>query len=173
MKISTKKGDSGTTSLVGGERVSKSDLRLEAYGSIDELDAFVGLLRTKICDEKIKNFLFSIQQKLAIIGGNLATNLEKTQLHDACKLPSNAISALENEIENLEKTLEPLKKFVIPGENEISALCHVCRTVTRRAERNIVRLSEFSAVDNAVKSYINRLSDYFFLLAREFAEKPK
>lgn len=166
MKIYTKTGDNGETSLVGGVRVSKSDIRLEAYGTIDELNSFLGLLRSEVQDEKYQHFIFKIQNDLFTIGGYLATDTTLTPLHASLQLDEKEVYLIEEAIDDISKQLPPLKNFVIPGKSRISALCHVCRSVARRAERNIYILENTVPISFVVKKYMNRLSDYLFVLAR-------
>ena len=164
MKIYTKTGDNGETSLVGGVRILKSDARLEAYGTIDELNSFIGLLRSKTLSEN--DVLLEIQQNLFIVGGYLATDQSRTKLRDSFVLSEKVITTIEEKIDEMQKKLPPLDNFVIPGENELSSLSHVCRTITRRAERHIYRLNGNMNIDKNLKIYMNRLSDFFFLYAR-------
>lgn len=168
MKIYTKTGDRGTTSLVGGERISKSCDRIESYGTIDELNSYIGLLATYCPDEMDKNMLQSIQNKLFVVGGYLATDTSKTAVRQSLILSSETVKAVEAEIDRIDQLLPPLRVFILPGGSRAAALCNVCRTVCRRAERCIIRLMETGAkIDENVLSYVNRLSDYFFLLARK------
>lgn len=166
MKIYTKMGDNGETSLVGGVRVPKSDIRLEAYGTIDELNSFLGLLRADLIDEDIQHFILNIQNNLFVVGGYLATDITKRSLPDSLQLAENEVSLLEDAIDKVSSQLLRLNGFVVPGTNRISALCHVCRAVARRAERNIYVLEKETVISVDVKKYINRLSDYLFVLAR-------
>lgn len=166
MKIYTKMGDNGETSLVGGVRVPKSDIRLEAYGTIDELNSFLGLLRADLIDEDIQHFILNIQNNLFVVGGYLATDITKRSLPDSLQLAENEVSLLEDAIDKVSSQLLRLNGFVVPGTNRISALCHVCRAVARRAERNIYVLEKETVISVEVKKYINRLSDYLFVLAR-------
>ncbi len=156
----------GTTSLVGGSRVAKNDARLEAYGTIDELNSFLGLLRSEIVQEDIQAFLLKIQQNMFVIGGYLATDTTKTMLPSSLILDEQEVLLLENAIDEISAQLPLLKNFVTPGQNHSSALCHVCRSVARRAERRIFALSGNVEICTNVKKYINRLSDYLFVLAR-------
>lgn len=166
MKIYTKGGDKGKTSLVGGTRVSKYSLRIESYGTVDELNAHIGLIRDSIDDTAIKEQIITIQDRLFTIGANLASEprnkmpLPPIQLSD--------ITYLEDKIDEMDSQLEPLRKFVLPGGHLTVSLCHVCRTICRRAERLIVGLSneEDIIIDENIIPYINRLSDYLFVLSR-------
>lgn len=166
MKIYTKTGDEGMTSLVGGKRVKKCCARLDSYGSVDELNSFIGLLVTYITDEADIAFLQKIQGELFIVGGSLATDLSVSEAR--CEVTQAMISDIESEIDRLSVLLPPLRSFVVPGGSRASALAHVCRTVCRRAERCVFALiEEGGAVEENVAVYLNRLSDYFFVLARK------
>lgn len=171
MKIYTKTGDAGTTSLFGGKRVSKAELRVEAYGTVDELNAHMGLLRDQKINQKNK-FLVSIQDRLFVIGSLLATVPGNTKV----KIPhltEDDIVALEKEIDAMEKNLEPMKSFVLPGGHPSVSVGHVARTVCRRAERLVVALNNHEPVDPLVVKYLNRLSDFLFVLARWMTKKLK
>lgn len=163
-KIYTKTGDEGTTSLVGGKRVPKTHLRLEAYGTVDELNAFVGLLLVKITQTDIIDTLQWVQNCLFAVGGYLAT--DDKALEATTALSTADVERLEHEIDCLDEKLPPLKSFVFPGGCETAALCHVCRTVCRRMERRVATLNEESPIDMVILSFMNRLSDYFFVLSR-------
>lgn len=166
MKIYTKTGDEGMTSLVGGKRVKKCCARLDSYGSVDELNSFIGLLVTYITDEADIAFLQKIQGELFMVGGSLATDLSVSEAR--CEVSQAMISDIESEIDRLSAALPPLRSFVVPGGSRASALAHVCRTVCRRAERCVFALiEEGGAVEENVAVYLNRLSDYFFVLARK------
>ena len=163
----TATGDKGTTSLVGGKRVSKADIRLEAYGTTDELNAHIGVLVAMLpADDEDSRLLRHIQDKLFTIGSALATDLETTQLHEASRLNDDEITLVENRIDTLDSIVPPLRRFVQPGGTQAAAQAHVCRTVCRRAERCVCALAEVNPVADNVQRYINRLSDYFFVLAR-------
>ena len=167
MKIYTKTGDGGKTSLVGGARVWKNNPRLEAYGTIDELNAFIGMLTTQDIPQPVILFLQQIQHKLFVIGSNLATDQSQTTLKAASIMEDQDITGLEKEIDRMEASLPPLTNFVLPGGTTGGAIGHVCRTVTRRAERRILDLLQDNiAIDPFILNYINRLSDYFFVLSR-------
>lgn len=175
MKIYTKTGDKGKTSLVGGKRVAKTHTRLEAYGTVDELNAFIGLLLEQVSDEKDVTTLQTIQNWLFSVGCGLASDPEK-EIPQACTLPEQAISLVEAEIDRLDASLPPLNEFVLPGGGQAAALAHVCRTVARRAERCIYRVQEESTVQETILVFVNRLSDYFFVLSRKealIAKKPE
>ena len=164
--IYTKTGDGGTTSLVGGTRVSKCHPRVEAYGTVDELNAHIGLLAEMIRDIDSRQFdlLKEVQQRLFVVQTLLAT--EKEVPFQLPQLPDTAVDEIEHHIDELQSQLPPFRSFVMPGGTLPSAQCHVARTVCRRAERCIVKLSEQSPVDNRIARYINRLSDYLFVLSR-------
>jgi len=168
MKLYTKTGDTGKTALIGGTRVNKNDVRLEAYGTIDELNSFVGLLVSFLPDEdENKNFLLQIQNTLFDLGSNLAldTNVPNAEKYNIT-FEQKTVGKLEAEIDRLCENLPKLNSFLLPGGSKMAAICHVCRTISRRAERNICTMSEFFYVKKEVLSYANRLTDYFFALAR-------
>lgn len=165
--VYTKTGDKGTTGLIGGTRVSKTHVRLEAYGTADELNAELGLLVTYLTDEQDRTFVIGIQNRLFSIGSHLATDLEKVALKEASILTNNHIEEIEKEIDRLDEQIPPLRAFVIPGGSRGAAVCHVCRTVCRRFERRVLILSEQYPVSSEVITYINRLSDYLFVLSRK------
>lgn len=165
--IYTKTGDKGTTSLVGGRRVPKTHARLEAYGTIDELNAYLGLLVTYLEDEADRNFVQQVQNELFVVGSHLATDLEHTPLPPAGILSTDALAAMEQEIDRLDAQLPPLRAFILPGGSRAASLCHVCRTTCRRGERRIHTLSEQAEVAPEVQAYVNRLSDYLFVLSRK------
>lgn len=167
MKIYTKTGDTGQTSLFGGKRLSKDDMRIEAYGTVDELNSFIGLLNASFIEATQNYMLTEVQKRLFTIGANLASDPEKKLLTPDIK--AEDISALENAMDAMDQLLEPLKNFILPGGDVSVAYAHVCRTVCRRAERRIISLSLNSDVEALIITYINRLSDYFFVLARYIA----
>ena len=166
--IYTKTGDKGKTSLIGGTRVSKTDARLEAYGTIDELNSFMGLLISSLApDSADASFLYTLQNKLFALGGYLATDSE-AHAQVACTISTSDVEQIEHRIDQLEETLPPLNNFVLPGGCRQASLAHVCRTICRRAERRIYSIEEVSetSLDTNIKQFINRLSDYFFNLSR-------
>ncbi len=165
--IYTGGGDKGKTSLVGGQRVSKAHQRIESYGTIDELNSFIGLLITEVEGEEDKKFLLFIQHKLFTIGSYLATDQETTDLKIESKVTPESITRIEQEIDRIDGELPVMKCFVLPGGSRSASLAHVCRTVCRRAEREIYRLAEEHTVEEPVLIFINRLSDYLFVLARK------
>ena len=158
-KIYTKTGDKGETSLFGGTRIAKSDARVAAYGNIDELTSFLGLLIAHITDKEHKKYLTSIQKDLYIIMADLAGAPGKDTL-------TEKITDMEKHIDHIESGLKPLTRFILPQGGVLSGYCHVARTVCRRAERSLVGIS----ADTMCISYLNRLSDYMFVLARHFTE---
>jgi len=162
-KIYTRSGDSGKTSLIGGTRVSKNNPRIEAYGTVDELNSFTGVLSTYPMQATELRTLQEIQHKLFNIGSNLATDLSKNELINASVICDEDIQLLENEIDRIDAQLPELHNFVLPGGSASGAMAHVCRTITRRAERRALDLTE---VDSMVLKYLNRLSDFFFVLSR-------
>ncbi len=169
-KIYTKTGDKGKTSLLDGTIVSKHDIRVEAYGTVDELSSFIGMLRGQILDKKHLDSLLFIQEKLFTMGSILAANnnidLEKKNLI----ITNDDVIFLEKEIDAMDETLEKLTAFIIPGGHPIVSYSHICRSITRRAERIVLALNEQSKVDSFIIQFLNRLSDYFFTLSR-WAEK--
>lgn len=164
--IYTKTGDKGTTALVGGTRVAKAHVRLEAYGTIDELNSFVGSLACLIEDEN-KEMLSYIQHRLFTVGSYLATETEAMPPKAASIISDNDIKMLEQRMDEIDSQLPKINKFILPGGSEASARANICRTVCRRAERCIYRVKESFPVDDNILMYVNRLSDYFFLLGRK------
>jgi len=162
MKIYTRTGDAGTTSLVGGTRVKKTCSRLEAYGTVDELNSHIGLLMS-LCHDAERDFLLQVQQKLFVLGSYLATEGDK---QPKCSITEGDVAAVEQQIDAVSSTLPKLHFFVLPSGTQAASQCHVCRTVCRRAERRVLALAETAPVDALATAYINRLSDYFFVLAR-------
>lgn len=169
--IYTKTGDKGMTSLVGGKRVAKAHVRLDAYGTTDELNSFVGSLIEKIEDEHDLEVLSYIQHKLFTVGSYLATETEAIPPKAASIITDKDITLLESEMDKIDSTLPPLRQFVLPGGSESAARAHICRTVCRRTERCIYRVKEEFPVDDLILMFVNRLSDYFFLLARKECNK--
>jgi cob(I)alamin adenosyltransferase len=165
--VYTKTGDSGTTALIGGSRVPKTHDRLEAYGTVDELNSFIGLLVSLIATDSDQLFLQQIQQKLFVVGSYLATDQERTEVKSVSVISTDDVVAVENEIDRIDSALPPLRAFVIPGGTQAASVCHVCRTVCRRAERRILTMAENYPISPELLSYINRLSDYFFVLSRK------
>ena len=165
MKIYTKKGDSGHTSLIDGQIVNKHNLSVDAYGTVDELNSFLGLLKDYIKDETIKDILNNIQPKLFSIGSILASGKNQNML-EKIKIEKKDVKYIEFHIDSMNNELPELKNFIIPGGHKISSYSHVCRSICRRAERRISELNNEQSVDPNILSYINRLSDFFFVLSR-------
>ncbi|PWD98583.1 cob(I)yrinic acid a,c-diamide adenosyltransferase [Marinilabilia rubra] len=165
-QIYTKTGDRGTTSLIGGTRVPKHHLRLEAYGTVDELNAQIGLIKAWQNDEHTTSVLNKIQEQLFMIGAYLATDDTTSDLRTKLKCDEKDIEVLETEMDQLESSLPPLKNFILPGGHPASAQCHIARTVCRRAERRVNEMATQTEVATWVIRYLNRLSDYFFVLSR-------
>lgn len=179
-KIYTKTGDKGSTSLFGGKRVGKDDEQIEAYGTIDELNSYIGCLRDYINESTISDksniieFLIPIQDRLFSIGAHLATDYNKLEKVKEMLPPllDEDIKLLEHAIDEMEKNLEPMKFFVLPGGNKIVSYCHIARCVCRRAERNVVRyLKTQSYIEPHILPYLNRLSDYLFVLSRYLSKQ--
>lgn len=171
--IYTKTGDDGRTSLVGGTRVPKTHVRLEAYGTVDELNAQIGLLMTYLTDADDLTFLCRVQHRLFAVGSCLATDCERVQLREESVITLVQVEEVEREIDRVDAKLSPLKAFVLPGGSRGAAVCHVCRTVCRRAERRILRLAEEVEVPPMLLAYMNRLSDYLFVLSRKMNQDEK
>lgn len=170
MKIYTKTGDQGTTALFGGKRVSKAELRIDAYGTVDELNSFIGLVRDQEVNLKRKEVLIQIQNTLFIIGSILATEPGNVKV----KIPSlsdDHVLFLEKQIDAMEAALQPLRFFILPGGHSSVSFCHVARTVCRRAERLTTALHDREKIDLLVLKYLNRLSDYLFVLSRKMSQE--
>lgn len=168
MKIYTKNGDKGTTSLIGGTRVPKHSLRIESYGTVDELNSYIGLIRDQAIDEEYKLQLIEIQDRLFTIGSSLAADPEKSKM----KLPDlieSDVLFLEDKMDEMDEQLPELKFFILPGGNTTVSYCHLARCVCRRAERITTNLHEHEFVAPIVMQYLNRLSDYLFVLGRKIA----
>ena len=166
-KVYTRRGDQGQTSLVGGQRVSKASTRLEAYGTVDELSSHLGLLAAMLPDGHEKDLVERIQNNLFNVCTNLATDQDQTELYPSAYLPEGAIKELEDEVDSIMHELPERQGFILPGGTQEAAQAHVCRTVCRRAERRIVALAEEATVSPEVQQYVNRLSDYLFILAKK------
>lgn len=166
MKLYTKTGDEGQTGLIGGTRVPKNDVRIEAYGTVDELNSFIGLLTTYDIQPENLVFLRLIQNNLFIVGSYLATDQAKMEPKNESILKTDSVEQIEKEIDRLDSILPVLHSFVLPGGSQSGALSHVCRTISRRAERRILDMNNTYKVDNHILVYFNRLSDYFFALSR-------
>jgi cob(I)alamin adenosyltransferase len=168
-KIYTKTGDKGETSLIGGTRVPKYHERIEAYGTLDELNSFIGYLRDQLTGVHLREVLLRIQENLFTAESELATDPEKELKRSLPHLSEDDVLELEHEIDAMNLHLPVLSSFILPGGHPQVSLCHVCRTVCRRGERIIIKLASDMAVDEILIKYINRLSDYLFVLARELA----
>lgn len=165
MKVYTRKGDKGTTGLIGGTRVPKHSLRIESYGTVDELNSYIGLLRDKAISDDDKKDLIEIQDRLFTLGSLLAEDKEKSKM----KLPQihqKDIDFLENKIDLMDTELPPMKSFILPGGHETVSFCHITRCVCRRAERLVTALSDEVELNELILSYLNRLSDYLFVYSR-------
>lgn len=173
MQIYTRTGDDGTTGLIGGSRIKKYDIRLEAYGTVDELNSYIGVIRSLQNDEHADQVLQKIQNKLFVIGAHLATDESAGMLKKQLPWGEADVVMLENEMDQLFTILPKLNNFILPGGCQASAFCHVARTVCRRAERRIVELAENIDVDANLIKYINRLSDYLFVLSRKVSFDQK
>lgn len=166
MKIYTRTGDKGETSLIGGTRVPKFHLRIECYGTVDELNSYIGLIGCQDIDTHAKQMLKEIQDRLFTIGSSLAADPEKSRM----KIPdlhAEDITLLEQEMDQMNEVLPDLKHFILPGGNTVVSYCHIARCICRRAERLTVQLATESEVDDQVTIYLNRLSDYLFVLGRK------
>lgn len=167
LKIYTKTGDLGKTSLIGGTKVPKSHLRIESYGTVDELNSYIGLVSDHLTDEASKSILKEIQDRLFTVGSSLACDPDKAPLMKIPDLKETDVVFLENEIDKMNEVLPPMKFFILPGGHPAVSVAHVARCVCRRAERLCVNMQEHELfVDQLVIKYINRLSDYLFVLSR-------
>ena len=179
MKIYTKTGDKGTTALFGGTRVPKHHIRIESYGTIDELNSYLGLIRDQNINQHQHDILILIQENLFTVGAILATDPEKAVLKNGkerlniSKISSEDISLLEKEMDKMNENLPPMTYFVLPGGHQTVSFCHIARCVCRRAERLTSALNEFQTVDQNALIYLNRLSDYLFVLARMLSKDLK
>lgn len=170
MKIYTKTGDKGKTSLIGGTRVAKSHIRIEAYGTVDELNSYIGLLKDQTVNQNKQDILKEIQDRLFTIGSSLASDPEKSKM----KIPdlkTEDIALLEQTIDVMNETLPEMRFFILPGGHQSISFGHLARTVCRRAERNIIALEELDFVADLVIKYLNRLSDYLFTLCRKMHQE--
>lgn len=165
MKVYTKTGDKGETSLFGGKRVLKSNVRIEAYGTSDELNAWIGLIRSQEIKEHHIKTLVEIQDRIFTLGAQLAADPDKPKLK-LPKIEEADIVYLENEMDKMDAKLPPMTKFTMPGGNDVVSYCHIARTVCRRCERLIIELNQSTEVNELVVKYVNRLSDYLFVLSR-------
>jgi cob(I)alamin adenosyltransferase len=172
MKIYTKTGDKGFTSLIGGTRVPKSHIRIESYGTVDELNSYVGLIIDQDIAAHDKKILKEVQDRLFTIGSSLASDPEKSRM-TIPDLNMEDIELLETEMDKMNEQLPELRHFILPGGSNAISYCHIARCVCRRAERITVQLAEESTVDEKVTIYLNRLSDYLFTLARKIGNDGK
>lgn len=168
MKIYTKKGDGGTTQLIGGTRVPKHHVRIEAYGTVDELNSWIGLVRDNDPDMHAKEVLKEIQDRLFTIGSLLASDPEKSRMK-VPDLHESDVVLLEKEMDDMDEVLPEMKSFILPGGNAANSICHIARCVCRRTERLTTHLNEIELVDPLILKYLNRLSDYLFVLARKIS----
>ena len=173
MKIYTKTGDEGTTALFGGTRVPKHHIRIQSYGTVDELNSWLGLLRDQPVATRHGEFLLSVQDKLFTMGSMLATEPDKSRRRggELPQLLTADVEALESEIDALNESLPPMTHFILPGGHPSVSYCHIARTVCRRAERMTTLLHEHSGVAPVVLAYLNRLSDYLFVLSRKLSSE--
>lgn len=175
MKIYTKTGDKGTTALFGGTRVPKHHIRIDSYGTVDELNSYLGLIRDQEIDNHYKNLLMHIQDRLFTVGAILATDPEKTILKNGKerlnipKISDENIELLEKEMDAMNEALPPMTHFVLPGGHQTVSFCHIARCVCRRAERLASELNDIEAINPNTLMYLNRLSDYIFVLARKLS----
>ncbi len=178
MKVYTKTGDKGTTLLIGGTRVPKHHIKIEAYGTVDELNAYIGWLRDKI-DNRYAGELIQIQNRLFTLGSFLALDPDKALLPNGKKrldikpIDAADILFLEQKIDEMDQALPVMTNFILPGGHEQVSVCHICRTVCRRAERKLTYLNEELPIDENLIKYLNRLSDYLFVLARKLSMELK
>lgn len=170
-KVYTKTGDNGITSLFSGKRVPKHDIRIKAYGAIDELIAWSGLIRDTTGNQNIQNTLIKIQKQLMTVSSQLAVDSDKYFPKNLKPLENETVSFIENEIDVLTEKLPPLRNFVIPGGHVLISYAHIARSICRRAERHVTELDQNAPVSVTIIAYINRLSDYFFTLSRAFASE--
>ncbi len=177
MKIYTKTGDKGTTALFGGTRVPKHHIRIDSYGTVDELNSYIGLLRDQNTGEEIKGLLINIQDRLFTIGSILATDPEKATLKNGKerlnipKISDSDIEDLEKAIDKMNEELPEMTHFILPGGHQSVSFCHIARCVCRRAERLSTALYDIQPFDDKVLIYLNRLSDYLFVLARKLSKE--
>ncbi|MDA0176108.1 MULTISPECIES: cob(I)yrinic acid a,c-diamide adenosyltransferase [Mesoflavibacter] len=179
MKIYTKTGDKGTTALFGGTRVPKHHIRIDSYGTVDELNSYIGLIRDQKIDSHYKDILINIQDKLFTVGAILATDPEKATLKNGKqrlnipKINQYDIQLLEDEMDKMDAQLPPMTHFVLPGGHQTVSFCHIARTVCRRAERLASALYDLEPFQQDTLTYLNRLSDYLFVLARKLSQDLK
>jgi len=168
VKIYTKTGDDGTTGIQNGARISKTDSRIQAYGTVDEINSFLGIILSKLDETDLENLITKLQNDLFLVGSDLSNpDLKNTQN----RVNDEMIKTLEENIDNLEKKLPPITNFILPGGHEIAALVHVSRSITRRAEIFVIFLSEKEKINNNCIIYLNRLSDLLFVIARTINQR--
>lgn len=172
MKIYTKTGDDGTTGLFGGARVPKHHIRIESYGTVDELNSYIGLVRHRKIDPRAEAILGEVQDRLFTVGSILASDPSKSNLKTP-DLHGSDIELLEKEMDRMNQELPEMRSFVLPGGNDTVSFCHIARCVCRRAERLVVLLNEKEPVNPLVVKYLNRLSDYLFVLSRKITQDEK
>ncbi len=179
MKIYTKTGDQGKTSLYGGTRVKKSNLRIDAYGTVDELNSYIGLVKDQLEDKEVIKDLLRIQNKLFALGAMLATPIDKEKLKDGSdrlkieKIEATEIQYLESQMDTMNESLDPMTHFILPGGHTTVSFCHISRCICRRAERIAVELADSEEINPYIIIYLNRLSDYLFVLARKLTKVYK
>ena len=177
MKIYTKTGDKGKTALFGGTKVPKHHIRIESYGTVDELNSYLGLVRDQDIDNHSKSILATIQNKLFTVGAILATDPEKAMLKSGKerlnipKISNEDIELLEQEMDNMNEALPPMTHFILPGGHQTVSFCHIARCVCRRAERLAAALNDLEPFQPETLMYLNRLSDYLFVLARKLSKE--
>jgi len=176
MKIYTKTGDKGTTALFGGTRVPKHHLRIESYGTVDELNSYIGLIKDQNISEVYQEALLKIQNELFTLGAMLATPINKEKLKNGKerlnipKIQSETVVFLEGEIDRMNEELPPMTNFILPGGHQTVSFCHIARCVCRRTERLVTQLNEEETINPDILTYLNRLSDYLFVLARKLSK---
>ena len=170
MKVYTKTGDTGLTSLIGGTRVPKSSHRIDAYGTVDELNSWIGLVRDQEINHPRRDLLKEIQDRLFTVGSALATDPAATTRKALPALIASDVTRLEDAIDQMDAQLPPLREFVLPGGHPAVSYCHLARTVCRRAERLVIALHADAPVEDLIITYLNRLSDYLFVLSRAMAQ---
>lgn len=169
MKIYTKSGDKGKTSLIGGKKVSKDDIQIDAYGTIDELNSNLGLLRDYCSIESDKSFILNIQKDLFIIGSLLAVDYSRKSNEERIDFSQNKIILIENKIDEIDLSLPKMTNFIIPGGHVTVSTCHISRSICRRAERKCIKFAKQFELNNDILIYLNRLSDYLFVLSRKIS----
>ncbi len=172
-KVYTRTGDDGTTALISGKRVPKHNLRIKANGALDELIAWLGVIRDHLTKDETEQFLFQIQNELMCLAAQLAVPNQKELPKGILPITAQQIQRIESEIDNITQDLPPLKNFVIPGGHVLVSYAHLARSVCRRAERNITELNETEGIQNECIIYVNRLSDYLFTLSRKLGQEHK